>query len=124
MVEVTTAFNSPHRGSTVRFAPARAARRLWTGYQGVTPSGPLPELTAPDNTVTIEVRVPDPEATVWIDGYKTTQRGTSRQFVSPPLTPGKTFRYEVRAEWTQNGKKVEQTQTVPVAAGHRVAVDF
>lgn len=121
---VYNAIYYPGLGYSLRFEATGATSRLWTAYQGVTPSGPVPEMTAPDNTVTVEVRVPDPDAVVWIDGYKTTQRGTARKFVSPPLAPGKTYRYEIRAEWTQGGRKVEQTQAVTVEAGHRVAVDF
>jgi uncharacterized protein (TIGR03000 family) len=114
----------PGLGYSLRYEATGTTSPLWNSYQGVTPSGPSPSSAAPDNTVTIDVRVPDPDAEVWIDGHKTSQRGVARQYVSPPLTPGHTFRYEIRAQWTQGGRKVEQTQSITVQAGQRIAVDF
>jgi uncharacterized protein (TIGR03000 family) len=114
----------PGLGYSLRYQDTGAAGTIWSAYQGVTPTGPNASTKTPDNTVTIDVRVPDPDAVVWIDGHQTAQRGTARQFVSPPLTPGSAYRYEIRAEWTQGGRKVEQKQTVNVEAGQRLAVDF
>ncbi|HZT80678.1 MAG TPA: TIGR03000 domain-containing protein [Gemmataceae bacterium] len=73
---------------------------------------------------TLDVELPDPDAVVWIDGHRTKQAGTQRQYVSPPLQAGQSYRYEVRAEWTAGGRKVEQTQTVTVRAGEQVSLFF
>jgi uncharacterized protein (TIGR03000 family) len=80
--------------------------------------------TPAPNTVLLNVRVPEADAEVWIDGVKTTQRGTARQYISPPLTPGQRYSYEITARWTENGKEVSQTRKVPIQAGQNVSVDF
>jgi uncharacterized protein (TIGR03000 family) len=72
---------------------------------------------------TIAIHVP-PNAQVWFDGAPTTQTGEMRQFVSPPLDTGRTFNYEVRAQWMDNGKTVDQTRRVQVRAGSLTSVDF
>jgi uncharacterized protein (TIGR03000 family) len=72
----------------------------------------------------LNVRLPDANAEVFVDGKATRQRGTWREFESPPLDPAKSYSYEVRAVWTENGKQVERTKTVPVKANGVATVDF
>jgi uncharacterized protein (TIGR03000 family) len=43
---------------------------------------------------------------------------------SPPLTPGKEFTYDLRAQWEENGGMVAQTQKVNVRAGANAEVSF
>jgi uncharacterized protein (TIGR03000 family) len=65
------------------------------------------------------------DADVWFDGFHTHQQGTTRSFVTPLLTPGKSFFYDIRARWTNNqGQAVERTRKVTVQAGQNVTVDF
>ena len=72
----------------------------------------------------IQVHAPA-NAEIWFEGSKTSQTGSVRNFVSPPLTSGKTFSYDVRAHWTDsNGKAVDKTQTVKIQAGGRSNVSF
>jgi uncharacterized protein (TIGR03000 family) len=73
--------------------------------------------------VCIEVRVPA-DAEIWFDDSPTTQTGTIRQFVSPPLTPGHDYTYEVCARWTEEGRPVSHNRRVAVHAGERVSVTF
>jgi len=80
--------------------------------------------TAPDNTAQITVQVPDANAKVWFEGQLTSQRGREREFMSPPLDPGRTYTYDIRAQWNQDGRMVDQTQHVQVTAGHQVLVNF
>jgi uncharacterized protein (TIGR03000 family) len=75
------------------------------------------------NSALIAVRVPA-NAEIWFDGEKTSQTGSEREFVSPPLTPGRTFSYDVRARWRDNGRTVDRTRHVDVRAGQRQKVDF
>jgi uncharacterized protein (TIGR03000 family) len=89
----------------------------------VVPGAALESLMPVDAAVQFAVEVPE-GAAIWIDGAATAQTGTARQFVSPPLTPGKTYSYELRARWTDAGKDVEQTQNVTVRAGDRLKVIF
>jgi uncharacterized protein (TIGR03000 family) len=76
------------------------------------------------NGAVFMVRVPDANAQVWFQDYKTRETGTVREFESSNLQPGKTYMYHIRARWTQNGQPLEATRDVPVQAGQTVAVDF
>jgi len=91
-------------------------------YNG--PAGASQANVPSNNTVILDMRVPDPNAQVWIEGQPTQQRGTFREFESPPLAPGMNYTYHIRADWTQDGRKVEQTRNVPVQTGTRLEVDF
>ncbi|HJT78393.1 MAG TPA: TIGR03000 domain-containing protein [Gemmataceae bacterium] len=71
----------------------------------------------------LNVQLPS-EASLWIQGQEMNETGGFREFVSPPLTPGQRYTYEVQARWNENGKAVTQTRTVPIRAGQRVDVDF
>jgi uncharacterized protein (TIGR03000 family) len=96
------------------------------GYS-VTPSfyyTPSAANIQPNNIAQIQVMVPAQDAEVLFDGDATRQRGTDRAFVSPPLTPGKTFHYTIEARWMENGKQVEQKREVAVSAGKTATVDF
>jgi len=76
-----------------------------------------------DNTARLRILVPA-DAKVWVGGQETGQSGQEREFGSPPLTPGKSFTYEVKARWMQNGEPVEQTRKVKVMANRTTTVDF
>lgn len=76
-----------------------------------------------DAAVHLVVEVPQ-GAEVIIDGAATRQTGTVREFVSPSLTPGHTYVYELHARWTDGGRAVEQTRVVEVQAGARQKVTF
>jgi uncharacterized protein (TIGR03000 family) len=92
-----------------------------TSYQSFYP----PDYTTQqNNSANILVIVP-PNAEIWFDGKKTSQTGQERMFVTPELTPGKSFSYEVRATWMDSkGNAVTQTRTVMVEAGKRSTVNF
>jgi uncharacterized protein (TIGR03000 family) len=75
------------------------------------------------STAYIDVRVPA-NAELWVEGVKTRQKGRVRRFVSPPLTSGRDFAYNVRVTWTANGKKVTKRQRVVVRAGDWVRLNW
>jgi uncharacterized protein (TIGR03000 family) len=85
------------------------------GALAPVPIGPAP--------VEVEVRVPA-DAEIWFDGARTRQTGKVRQFVSPPVTPGHDYTYEVRARWKEGGKEVTQTRRITVHAGELVSIAF
>jgi uncharacterized protein (TIGR03000 family) len=88
----------------------------------ITPPAPAP--VAPGDTKAyVQVVVPA-NAEIWFDGDKTSQTGSRREFVSPPLDPGTDYAYEIRARWLENGKLVEETRTVTVRGGLRTLVNF
>lgn len=89
-------------------------------YEGAEESS----ITGASNTARLNIRVPDANAQVWIEGQKTNQQGMLRQFVSPPLDPDRNYTYHVTARWQQNGREVEQTKDFAVHAGDRLTVDF
>jgi len=80
--------------------------------------------TATASPAYIDVRVPSPDAEIWFGGIPTTQTGTLRSFLSPPLTPGVNYTYEIRARWTQGDSMLEQTRVIQVQAGQHLTVDF
>jgi len=75
------------------------------------------------NLATVEVRVPA-DATLWIEGAKTKQTGDDRIFESPPLEQGKTYTYDIKAEFMRDGKKVTMTKTLEVRPGGRFVANF
>jgi len=91
-----------------------------TGYR-VYYRVPTPD--APAGTVLLNVRVPA-EAQIWIEGDKTQQTGAFRRFVSPQLDQGKSYAYQIKAEWQENGKKISRTRKVTVHAGEAVDIDL
>lgn len=72
-------------------------------------------------SATVEVRVPG-DAKVWFDGTATTMSGDDRIFQTPALDAGKTYHYDVKAQWMKDGKPVEKTLTITVAAVDRKSV--
>jgi uncharacterized protein (TIGR03000 family) len=92
--------------------------------EAVLPSlSPVPGTVVERGTAVIDVNVPA-GAEVWFDGEKTTQTGGTRAFRSPPLQPGTTYLYLVRAKWKDDGRDVDQMQTLPVHSGERVRITF
>lgn len=100
----------------------------WAGpVASSPPAGPTTGVVAPAPTVPapVEIAVLVPaNAAIWFDDAKTTQTGTLRRFVSPPLTPGRDYTYEVRARWTEEGREITQRRRLTVHAGEVVSVTF
>jgi uncharacterized protein (TIGR03000 family) len=78
---------------------------------------------AQDNAAHIRVIVP-PDAKVWFGNTATQQTGAVRHFESPELTTGKDYTYDIKAQWTEEGKEVTRTRQVNVRAGSYFSVDF
>jgi uncharacterized protein (TIGR03000 family) len=85
--------------------------------------GLAPDSSSADPTAHVRVRVPA-GAEVWFGQGKTQQTGAVREFVSPALTPGKEYTYDIKARWTEGGQEVVRTQRLDVAAGAWKTVDF
>src|SRR5262249_53785060 len=77
------------------------------------------------NEATITVHLPA-DANLTIDGQPTNSTSDTRTFVSPPLKPGKTYTYTLRAETNRDGRPREVKKTVDVQAGRPtdVTLDF
>lgn len=76
-----------------------------------------------DTRAHIHVRVPA-GAELWFNGKKVSGEETGHKFVSPSLTPGRRFFYEVRVQWQKNGRTVTETREIAVKAGAHIDVDF
>ncbi len=80
-------------------------------------------LPAPAKTeARIEIRVPVSDARIWFGNKKTSQQGLVRDFISPPLEPGKKYRYQLRAVWREQGVEVERNRAIEVQAGDFIQI--
>ena len=79
--------------------------------------------TSAGQAATIDVTVPA-EAQLWFDTTLTTKAGTTREFISPPLDPGRDYTYNLRATWLDNGQEVVRQRAVRVRAGEHVNVNL
>jgi uncharacterized protein (TIGR03000 family) len=77
-----------------------------------------------DNTCLLNLHVPADAQVFFGQASAEGQVGSRRQFRSPQLEPGSTYRYQLRARWMQNGQWVEKTRTLDVHANDVVNVDF
>ena len=81
------------------------------------------ESNVPKDAALISVRVP-PDAKITFSGHETKEQGTFREFVTPSLADNRTYSYEMRAKWTENGQAVDRTREILVHPGDRIHVDF
>jgi uncharacterized protein (TIGR03000 family) len=123
-------------GLTVLLTPASSEAQRRRGGRGsqyvlsdnsqysLYPNSAQNGLTNPNDAGFI-VRVPDPNAEIYFQDYKTQQQGFVREYETDrPLDPNQTYTFQVRARWMQNGQPVEQTRQVPARAGQNVTIDF
>src|SRR5438552_15539773 len=76
-----------------------------------------------NRAIAVNMTVPA-DAQIWFDGKKTSQTGTNRHFVSPPVAPGRDYAYEVQVKWMKDGKEVSQKRRVTVHAGDSIDLAF
>jgi uncharacterized protein (TIGR03000 family) len=80
--------------------------------------------TTADNKAHMLVVVPE-NSEVWFQGQKMTASGTQREFVSPPLTQGDKYDYQIRVRYTkEDGQVVDETRTVHVKTNDQWSIDF
>jgi uncharacterized protein (TIGR03000 family) len=77
-----------------------------------------------DDIATVRVRLPRSDAKVFFEGQPTQQQGTDRLFQSPPLEKGKSYKYDVKATWMENGREVTREKKVDVRPGQMAMVNF
>jgi uncharacterized protein (TIGR03000 family) len=77
----------------------------------------------PGQRANLRVHLPS-DARLLVDGRETKKTGPNRLFVSPPLTPGKTFRYTFQWTYRKDGKLVTRTRTISFRAGENKEVDL
>ena len=93
-------------------APAYPPPRVVTSWARPA-AGPAP--------ASLVVHLPA-DARLTIDGYAPRSTSGTRWFITPPLEPGRTFRYELRAELERGSQRLTQTREVAVRAGQQSEV--
>ena len=76
------------------------------------------------DTARLEIRLPDPQASIWVEGQSIASNGAVRQFNSPQLDPSRQFTYDVKAAWIENGRLVTDERRVKVQANGQSVIDF
>ena len=74
--------------------------------------------------VTLEVRLPTPDAAVVVNGADTKSVGPVRTFASGPLSASRDYVFEVTATWVRAGQTFTETRRVVGRGGDKVPVDF
>jgi uncharacterized protein (TIGR03000 family) len=77
-----------------------------------------------NGTALLRVHLPTDAKLFFGKTAATGQGGSMRLFRSPSLDPSSNYQYDLRAQWTENGRTVERTRTVPIHANDVVNVDF
>ncbi len=87
--------------------------------EAITPAEP-----AARTETRIRVMLPDPNATVWMDGAQSTLSGNSRIFDFPNEAANQMYTHKVKASWFQGDRLVTQEREVRVASRSEMIVDF
>ena len=95
------------------------------GGAGISPAGvpavSVPDIGATGAACTVAVTLPA-DARLLFNGTATSGSGAVRKFQTPPLAPGQSYKYELTAEITRDGRTERVTETVIVRAGETAAV--
>jgi uncharacterized protein (TIGR03000 family) len=85
--------------------------------------GPMPR-SADISSTRLTIAAPK-DAEIWVEGTKLDPGSSIRDFNTPPLDPGRPYRYTIRAKWVgSDGQAVTQAQDVMFFAGNGVIVRF
>jgi uncharacterized protein (TIGR03000 family) len=103
-------------------SPPPAATVTYRASSEPSVSGPLP--SPPPGTALIRLHAPDEWAKVQFDGETTSTMGIRRTFVTPELTPGKSYHYVMTVTWTRDGKPMRAERVVNVHAGQIREIDL
>jgi len=90
----------------------------------IEPLPPTPIAPGPVGSVILSVRVPQPNAEVFVAGIKMKQTGFDRLYITPPLPADKQTETEVFARWTERAAIVERKKLAVGVPGEVVRVDF
>lgn len=105
----------------------RTPHLLWVclvfSLLGFAPVGA--QAPAENQPVKIRVTMPWPSATLKIEGNETKQTGNTRNFVSPPIEPGRDYTYTLVAVWQPNNyTTITRTRQFVVRAGLMLEADL
>ncbi|MBL8794003.1 MAG: TIGR03000 domain-containing protein [Planctomycetia bacterium] len=85
--------------------------------------GPIRIYDYPAAKATVVVELPA-DAKLFLDGNAVPLSSARRTFETPPLKPGKTYAYTLRAEVVRDGKTLVDAKRVVFQAGNTVQVEF
>jgi uncharacterized protein (TIGR03000 family) len=89
------------------------------------PAQPAPSAPPAATPTSASLRISLPaDAQLFVGEINTHSAGADRTFRSPPLTEGKTYAYEFRAELERDGRVITQTKQVVIQAGQSATVSF
>ena len=97
--------------------PSRVVPTFTPSYAVVAPVAPAMPGT------TIDLQVPT-GAKVYFNGAATKQTGTSRTFVTGPLTRGFQYSYTLRVQWDDGGQVMDRNREISFMAGDEIRLDF
>ncbi len=84
---------------------------------------PTPAKKTGPQPAKIFVRIPA-AATLTIDGNATAQTGDRRTVLTPPLAPGRPFRYTLKATYIDGDRKIVRMAVARVEAGKETVIDL
>jgi uncharacterized protein (TIGR03000 family) len=129
-MQVRTSEWGPDGRVTTKTVYPSAAQSSWLpltlqhqAVPGAEPSPAAPAMPAPDRACA-QVNIPDPIGLLYIDGRLTETRGTARRIESPPLTPGATHTFRLRAAFQVGERLLIEEKDVVVRAGQTADVAF
>lgn len=79
---------------------------------------------APQKVAQIRVILPEPNGAIWFDGTFTQSTGKDRLFHTPPLTPGRSYRYKIVGTWDTPAKAIREERMIFVIPDETTIVDF
>jgi uncharacterized protein (TIGR03000 family) len=110
------------------YVPVHSPATLPPGLiQGDSPFNKLPPpapLLDKPTALEIEVRLPQEDARIFVDGAATKSSGIVRTFATPPQDRVQTLIYDIRAEWMVDGRTTTHTKRVIGRPGERIVVEF
>jgi uncharacterized protein (TIGR03000 family) len=74
--------------------------------------------------IRLTVKVPDPNAMLYVDNNLTRQKGEMRYFESPPVPTGKKYSYALKVTWMEGGKEMTRSRKVRVEPGKENNIDL
>jgi uncharacterized protein (TIGR03000 family) len=95
-------------------------RKLERAFPEAVPTEANP---LPAGAALVIVKIPA-EAELWFDGSKTSQGGSLRHFMTPPLPPGGVLSYTLQARWRIKDANLSRVEEVRVQPGATVTVNF
>ena len=89
------------------------------------PAPPAPLTPSADRAI-LEFSLPSDLARLWLDNQPVDGEGKTRSYQTPPLTPGRDYKFTVKATWpsTNPFQDHQMEQIVTFRAGNRKTIEI